>query len=48
MIKPGGDSTLFTREPTVWTFAMVILLALLVLALLRHFFGSIRIEAGTH
>ena len=28
-------------------FGMVILVALIVLALLRHFFGSIRVEAGT-
>lgn len=34
-------------HPTVWTFAAVILVAVFVLALLRHFFGSIRVEAGT-
>jgi hypothetical protein len=28
-------------------FGLVILLALVILALLRHFFGSIRVEAGT-
>lgn len=36
-----------TSHPTVWTFAMVILFAVIVLALLRHFFGSIRVEMGT-
>jgi hypothetical protein len=34
-------------HPTVWTFAGVILAALIILALLRHFFGSIRVDAGT-
>lgn len=28
-------------------FGLVILAALVILALLRHFFGSIRVEAGT-
>lgn len=44
----GGS--LLTREPTVWAFAMVILLAVFILALLRHFFGSIRVDfaAGSH
>jgi hypothetical protein len=36
-----------TSHPTVWTFALVIAFAVLVLAVLRHLFGSIRIEAGT-
>ena len=31
-------------HPTVWTFASVILFALIVLALLRHFFGSIKVD----
>jgi hypothetical protein len=42
--QPGSSGTLLTREPTVWTFAAVILLALAGLALLRHFFGSIRVD----
>lgn len=29
-------------------FALTILLALLVLVALRHFFGSIRVEVGAH
>jgi hypothetical protein len=46
----SAENGLFTREPTVWAFAMVILLAVIVLALLRHFFGSIRVDfaAGSH
>jgi hypothetical protein len=28
-------------------FAMVVLVALIILALLRHLFGSVRVEAGT-
>jgi hypothetical protein len=36
-----------TSHPTVWTFGGVILLAVVVLALLRHFFGAIRVELGT-
>jgi len=42
-----GGAWGLTSHPTVWTFAGVILVALLVLALLRHFFGSIRVELGT-
>ena len=34
-------------HPTVWTYAMVITFAVLVLALLRHLFGSIRVDVGT-
>lgn len=46
--QSGGDSAWgLTDHPTVWTFAMVILGAVIVLALLRHLFGSIRVEAGT-
>ena len=33
-----------TSHPTVWTFAMVIVFAVLVLAALRHFFGSIKVD----
>jgi hypothetical protein len=36
-----------TSHPTVWTFAMVIVFAVLVLAVLRHFFGSIKVDFGT-
>lgn len=35
-----------TSHPTVWGLAMVILLAIGILAILRHTFGSIRVEAG--
>lgn len=36
-----------TSHPTVWTFATVIFAAVVILALLRHFFGNIRVELGT-
>lgn len=36
-----------TSHPTVWSFAMIILLAVIALALLRHLFGSITVSAGT-
>lgn len=42
-----GGAWGFSTHPTVLSFAGVILLALIALALLRYFFGSIRIEAGT-
>jgi hypothetical protein len=48
--SPGSGNWGMTSEPTVWGFAMVILVAVLALALLRHLFGSIRVDfaAGTH
>lgn len=42
---PGGWG--LTSHPTPWAFAMVILLAVVVLALLRHFFGSIKVDFAT-
>ena len=36
-----------TSHPTVWSFAMIILLAVIVLALLRHLFGAIKVDFGT-
>lgn len=36
-----------TSHPTVWSFASVILMAVVLLALLRHFFGAIKVELGT-
>lgn len=54
MSGPGWDTSQAQQQawgladhPTVWTFAGVILAAVIVLALLRHFFGAIRVEAGT-
>lgn len=41
---PGGTSS---KYPIAYAFAGIALAALLLLALLRHFFGSIRVEAGT-
>ena len=43
----SGPSSYLAKQPTTVAFAMVILFALLALALLRHLFGSIRVEAGT-
>lgn len=43
----SGVSKLFTSEPIPVVLAIVILLAVLVLALLRHFFGAISVSAGT-
>lgn len=43
----SGSAWGMATHPTVWTFAGIILMAVLVLALLRHLFGSIRVEAGT-
>jgi hypothetical protein len=36
-----------SSHPTVWTFAMVIVFAVVVLAVLRHLFGSIKVDFGT-
>lgn len=36
-----------SSHPTVWTFATIILFAVIVLAVLRHLFGAIRVEVGT-
>lgn len=36
-----------TSHPTVWGLAMVVILAIAILAVLRHLFGSIRVEAGS-
>jgi hypothetical protein len=33
-----------TSEPMVWSFAMIIVLAILALAVLRHLFGSIKVD----
>ena len=43
----AGPSGYLAKQPTTVAFAMVVLVALLILALLRHLFGSIRVEAGT-
>lgn len=46
-MSANNSQPLVTREPTVWAFAMVILAAVLLLALLRHLFGSIKVDIGT-
>lgn len=43
----AGPAGYLSKQPTTVAFAMVVLAALLILALLRHLFGSIRVEAGT-
>lgn len=42
-----AEKSLLSGKPITIAFSGVILLALIVLALLRHFFGAIRVEAGT-
>lgn len=44
--SPGAGKFL-ASQPTTVAFAMVVLIALIILAVLRHLFGSIRVEAGT-
>lgn len=41
----GGMSV--TKYPVTLTFGVLVLAALAVLVLLRHLFGTIRVEAGT-
>lgn len=47
-MKPNSSEGAWglTSHPTVWGLAMVLLLAIGILAVLRHMFGSIRITAG--
>lgn len=46
MSSSDSNSWGLTSHPTVWGLAMTILLAIGILAVLRHTFGSIRVEAG--
>jgi hypothetical protein len=43
----GGLGRFVSSEPIPVVFALVILLALIGLALLRHFFAGISVSAGT-
>jgi len=43
----AGVGSFLAGQPIAVAFAIVVLVALFVLALLRHLFGSIRVEAGT-
>ena len=43
----AGNST-NPPQPIAKAFALTVLLALVALALLRHLFGSIRVDAGVH
>lgn len=45
--KSSASTWGLASHPTVWSFAGVILFAVIVLALLRHLFGSIRVDVGT-
>lgn len=42
----NGGTWGFTNSGIVWGLAVVILLALGILAVLRHTFGSIKVSAG--
>ncbi len=43
---PGSASSSASQYPITRTFAVVVLAALLILVVLRHLFGSIRLEVG--
>jgi hypothetical protein len=42
----GGNNFGLTNSSIVWSYAGVILVALIILALLRMFFASFRVEGG--
>ncbi len=42
----GGSDSKLGAYPITYGFGLLVLLALIVLAALRYFFGSIRIEGG--
>ena len=44
----GWGGSHLANLPVTVMFAAVIAFALVALALLRHLFGNIRVEAGTH
>lgn len=44
--NPGGASASAGSYPIARSFAGVVLLALIALIILRHLFGSIRVEVG--
>lgn len=41
-----GNGGSLAAYPVATSFAMVVLVALLLLVLLRHLFGSVRVEVG--
>lgn len=45
--SPGGSPTAAHQYPIARGFAVTVLVALGLLLLLRHLFGSIRVEVGT-
>lgn len=45
-MRDHSGEGLFTTEKTAWAYAGVIVVALAALILLRHSFGSIRVDVG--
>ena len=45
--RGSNDVASATSFPIARSFALTVLVALVVLVLLRHLFGSIRVEVGT-
>jgi len=45
--ESGGAWSHLPGTPITVSLAVILLLALLILIALRHFFGNIRVEAGT-
>lgn len=45
--ESGMAKGLMSAYPIANSFAVTVLLALFILALLRHLFGSVRLEVGT-
>ena len=43
---PSGDTASAHQYPIARSFALVVLVALLALVVLRHLFGSVRVEVG--
>lgn len=46
-IPGGGDTAAAHTYPIARGFALVLLAAVLALVVLRHLFGSVRLEVGT-
>lgn len=45
--NPGGDAPAAHQYPIARGFALTVLVAIGLLLLLRHLFGSVRVEVGT-
>ncbi len=46
MRDPSGGQTAAHQYPIARSFALIVLVALIAMVVLRHLFGSIRLEAG--